>query len=115
MARRTAQRRLAPDAPAGAHLAPGQTSAKSETGGHDGVKRVVMLPRSRWSRCREIRTLSLTSAGKVFRKSIPTQRYWEIYQDHVCRAQRFVSPARYSPCSRSASVQNDQAIEIFIG
>ncbi|MRG98617.1 DUF4236 domain-containing protein [Polyangium spumosum] len=31
-------------------------------------------------------SLSLTSTGKVSQKSMPTQRYWAIYQDHVCSA-----------------------------
>jgi len=30
--------------------------------------------------------LSLTPTGRLSRKEMPTQRYWSIYQDHVCSA-----------------------------
>jgi hypothetical protein len=33
-----------------------------------------------------VEAISLTATGKVSRKTMPTQRYWAIYQDHVCSA-----------------------------
>ncbi|MDI1430245.1 DUF4236 domain-containing protein [Polyangium sorediatum] len=30
--------------------------------------------------------VSYTSTGRISRKTMPTQRYWSIYQDHVCSA-----------------------------
>ena len=30
--------------------------------------------------------LSLTKTGKISRKKMPLQRFWELYQDHVCSA-----------------------------